>query len=1184
MSEVQAGVVSVELVGRTADLFNEVRDSVRVLNRAAQQITRHGAKIAKALDSVGKAAKQAGRSAGAGGKAAENAIASPLENAATRVERAARRVRAAYASVRVPMAGGRTRTPQAPGASAPQAPQPQGGSGRGGSLGASAQQWQRLGQAVQAVTRAFNAASAALGRAGTAALQAGSHAAQATPQIRKLAGAVGNVGKGAQSLSSASSALRGLNNAAGRAAAGVGSRLASAGEAMQNFGKGAMAALTVPITAFGIATFSVGANFESLRMGLNAVAGSAQEAAVQWERLRIIARAPGIGFEEAIQGSVRLQAVGFSAARAERNLKEFANAIALTGGGKDNLREVTYQLSQMAAKGKVLSEDLKPIIGQSPAVAKALKMAFGTVNPEAIRNLGLSFEEFNDRLLDAMARLPRVAGGARNAWDNFVDSSKQAIDRLAPTILPIAQQVLGLLSGMIERAAGAWQKMSPGMRTIAVSLAVVAAAAGPTIFLIGSLARGMYGLYVVGRTVAGGLALVTAAMRAMAGAQGAVAAVSALRTGMVAIGTFLAGGALVIALAAVATAFVATGIRAQEAAAAARQAAADFREALTGMSDAAVQANAQAANRAFTAIVRTVQKEQEAIADLRNLAAGTKSPTHRDSLLKEAERRTARLRDLATIQADSLRKVQDVSAEMATRQRLGAADTPLNGEGGDKEKGRTPAKVMEDVRESVAEMNREFAAMAARVDAGLMKPTEAADQRAQGLLSTVQKIGELFGELGQMRGLSGDALRNFIAAQSASFDLGGGKTLVALTREAAAASEAAALAEKARTAGEKAADAVDQIREKRMERRNELLREGAELTDKWRSPTEQMAAALKKLNELLSAGAISASIYAKEAAHIREEFGRQAGEIGAILKGTLREAGADAARELARSIIGVFKGERQNLGEKLKAVLERVVEDALTEAISVRLAKALSGGGSLGGLLGGLAGGLGLGSLLGGLGLGGVAPGGSPVAGMDVGTFSRASARMSGAADRMAGALGNLIGGLGALLGGGRQGGPGFGLPNSGAATGIAGILGRLTGILGGIRRNSPMGGILGGLGRLFGGGRFGGMSFGGPRYSFGGFAAEGANTYGGRAYVVGERGRELFVPGARGQIVPMVGGAPAPSSSSAPPAIVFDMSRMRRPANPKEAARDAEWSTLIRETLEASFQQGYRLPRNAIP
>jgi hypothetical protein len=41
---------------------------------------------------------------------------------------------------------------------------------------------------------------------------------------------------------------------------------------------------------------------------------------------------PGLGFEEAVKGSIRLQAVGFSADEARKTLETFGTAIAATGG------------------------------------------------------------------------------------------------------------------------------------------------------------------------------------------------------------------------------------------------------------------------------------------------------------------------------------------------------------------------------------------------------------------------------------------------------------------------------------------------------------------------------------------------------------------------------------------------------------------------------------------------------------------------------------------------------------------------------------------------------------------------------------------------------------------------------------------------------------------------------------
>ena len=81
------------------------------------------------------------------------------------------------------------------------------------------------------------------------------------------------------------------------------------------------------------------------------------------------------------------------------------------------------------------------------------------------------------------------------------------------------------------------------------------------------------------------------------------------------------------------------------------------------------------------------------------------------------------------------------------------------------------------------------------------------------------------------------------------------------------------------------------------------------------------------------------------------------------------------------------------------------------------------------------------------------------------------------------------------------------------SGSGLGGILGKVGGgigkVFGGIK--SAFSGITSGIGRAFGG-LFGKRALGGQ-------------VRGGKPYVVGERGPEMFVPSANGQIDPRVGG-----------------------------------------------------------
>lgn len=284
----------------------------------------------------------------------------------------------------------------------------------------------------------------------------------------------------------------------------IGRSLNSIGSGLKSFGTTLTVGLTAPLTALGVLATRNAVSLDSLRRGLAAITGSADDAAVQLERLREIAKAPGIGFQEAIQGSIRLQAVGFSALEAERALVQFANAVALTGGGRDELERVTVQLGQLAAKGKVVAQDLKPIIEAAPAVGQALLQAFGTVNSEDIQKLGLSTDEFLNKLLDALNNLPKAAVGAKNAFENFSDSVFVATSAIGEAILPPLTRIINTLEPIILDLAEKFRALSPGIQTAVIAIGALAAAAGPVLFILGGIVTGI-GSLIGGLTAIAGV-------------------------------------------------------------------------------------------------------------------------------------------------------------------------------------------------------------------------------------------------------------------------------------------------------------------------------------------------------------------------------------------------------------------------------------------------------------------------------------------------------------------------------------------------------------------------------------------------------------------------------------------------------------------------------------------------------
>ena len=197
------------------------------------------------------------------------------------------------------------------------------------------------------------------------------------------------------------------------------------------------------ITAFSKRILSMGTDvvkaattMESLERGLRAVAGGAAQADAQLIGLREVAKLPGLGLQEAVQGAVNLQAAGLSAQRATDSLKAFGNALATVGKGKAELDGVILALTQMQAKGKLSAEEINQIAERVPQIRRVMVEAFGTAIPKEIEKMGISVDDFIDRVNTQLMGLPQVVGGAANTFENLGDSIFEVKSRIGELFLP----------------------------------------------------------------------------------------------------------------------------------------------------------------------------------------------------------------------------------------------------------------------------------------------------------------------------------------------------------------------------------------------------------------------------------------------------------------------------------------------------------------------------------------------------------------------------------------------------------------------------------------------------------------------------------------------------------------------------------------------------------------------------
>lgn len=277
-----------------------------------------------------------------------------------------------------------------------------------------------------------------------------------------------------------------------RSLKGVERRLQRFASNIQSIGRELTTSVTVPLAGLGAASLKAFGDIEKLEKGMQAIVGPTGDASKELARLRTIAEQPGLAFEQAVKGSIQLQAVGFSADAAAQSLEGLAKVVALTGGSAQELDVVVRQLTQINSKGRILAEDLLVIQENAPAIGLALQKAFGTQNVEAIRESGISTGEFTKRLIEAIDTLPEfqnVTGGVANAFDNFRNNVKFALAELGRSINEVVniEAIFQKVNAALNNAVEFFKSLTPEARKFVVVTAAIVAGIGPVLFGLGKL-------------------------------------------------------------------------------------------------------------------------------------------------------------------------------------------------------------------------------------------------------------------------------------------------------------------------------------------------------------------------------------------------------------------------------------------------------------------------------------------------------------------------------------------------------------------------------------------------------------------------------------------------------------------------------------------------------------------------
>lgn len=330
-----------------------------------------------------------------------------------------------------------------------------------------------------------------------------------------------------------------LSKVQGKASKAVG----AIGDAMSGAGTAMTAGITAPLVAAGGAVakwaLQTASAAEQADIAFSTMLGPEKAKKMLDDLAQFAAHTP---FEMAglTSATQKLLAYGFSAEEVIPLLTSVGDATAGLGAGQEGIDAVTRALGQMQAKGKVMAEEMLQLTevgipawqyladavsgGDIPAAMQMVtdgavdaKTAIEALQDGMNRDFGGLMESQSKTLEGALSNLADAAGNAvrqlkdTDGYKQMASAIADLADSLGPLAekaIPLADQGLQRLAGVVEDVASAMDGMDAGDIQQVVETLAGAAAAGP-------------GLVVAGK----GLTVLSKGMDLASGASGALSGV-----------------------------------------------------------------------------------------------------------------------------------------------------------------------------------------------------------------------------------------------------------------------------------------------------------------------------------------------------------------------------------------------------------------------------------------------------------------------------------------------------------------------------------------------------------------------------------------------------------------------------------------------------------------------------------
>lgn len=301
-------------------------------------------------------------------------------------------------------------------------------------------------------------------------------------------------------------------------------KMTNFGDKVNDVGK-KVSVLSAAVGSLFVAGTKYNADMEKYTTAFKTFLGSAEEAETVIENIKKQSETSPFETSDLIQANQMLITTGENAGDAQKTISALADAIALTGGGNDELTRMASNLQQIKNAGKATSMDIRQFAYAGIDVYGVLSKYTGKTTEE-IKKMDITYDDLSKALQASAQEGGKYFNGQAQMVETLTGqvsklkkSFKDLTGELSKSLYPTVKKVADRLQNLVD-----WFKnLDDRTKQIIAKIGLFVTALGPALVIIGKLISTGGTVFGTLSKIAGIIAKVTASTGSLSGVISALA-------------------------------------------------------------------------------------------------------------------------------------------------------------------------------------------------------------------------------------------------------------------------------------------------------------------------------------------------------------------------------------------------------------------------------------------------------------------------------------------------------------------------------------------------------------------------------------------------------------------------------------------------------------------------------------